>query len=61
MSINRDEQFQEDLTSAIYNAVADTVSKYSDLITDGEALKNAVDVAVDFWDTHYFESDDWNG
>lgn len=57
---NRDEQFQEDLTSAIYDSIADTVRKYSDLITDGEALKTAVNDAISAWSEHYFESEDWD-
>lgn len=56
-----DDQFQLDLNRAIYNAIADTVYKYDQYIQDGNALENAVDLAIDWWSTHYFESDDWNG
>lgn len=59
--LNRDDRFQLDLNSAIYNAIADTVFKYNDLITDEKALESAVETAVDFWSVHYFESDNWNG
>lgn len=58
---SRDEQFQQDLNSAVYNAVADTVFKYRDLIKDSEALEASVGLAVDWWSTHFFESDDWEG
>lgn len=56
-----DDQFQLDLNRAVYNAIADTVYKYDQYIQDGNALENAVDLAIDWWSTHYFESDDWNG
>lgn len=55
-----DDQFQLDLNSAIYNAIADTVYKYDQYIQDGDALENAVNLAIDWWSTHFFESDDWN-
>lgn len=58
---SRDEQFQLDLNSAVYNAIADTVFKYSDMIKDNKALEDAVATAVDWWSVHYFESDDWEG
>lgn len=56
-----DDQFQLDLNRAVYDAIADTVYKYDQYIQDGNALENAVDLAIDWWSTHYFESDDWNG
>lgn len=59
MSNYRDVRFQAELNSAIYNAIADTVFKYSDMIGDPNQLEDAVGVAIDFWSTHYFESDDW--
>ena len=54
-----DQSFQHDLNSAIYNAIADTVFKYDVYIQDSNALEDAVAQAVDWWATHYFESDDW--
>lgn len=59
--INRDEQFQQDLNSAIYDAISGTVSKYSDMITDTLALRAAVNCAVLGWESKYFESDICNG
>lgn len=56
---SRDENFQSDLNSAIYNAISSTVFKYRDMIQDAKALEDAVDIAVDLWSTRYFESDDW--
>ena len=53
------ERFQSDLTNAIYNAIADTCFKYHDDITDPDAICDAVDSAVDFWDVHFWDSDDW--
>lgn len=58
---SRDEQFQSDLNSAIYNAISDTTFKYRDLITNSAELEKSVQLAVDWWSTHYFESDDWEG
>lgn len=58
---SRDENFQEELNSAIYSAISSTVFKYRDLIKDPKALENSVDLAVDMWSVRYFESDDWEG
>ena len=58
---SRDEQFQSDLNSAIYNAISDTVFKYRDLITNSDELEKSGQLSVDWWSTHYFESDDWEG
>ena len=52
---DRDNSFQDDLNNAIYNALADTVYKYSDMITDNKALLNAVNIAVDLWSIRYFD------
>lgn len=61
---DRDNSFQSDLNSAIYNAITEVTFKYRDCFDGSEAcnqsLEHAVDLAVDWWSTHFFESDDWN-
>lgn len=60
-SNDRDSRFQQDLNSAVYNAIADVSFKYRDLVTNEDDLRSAVDTAVEWWDLHFFESDDWEG
>lgn len=54
-NISRDNNFQSDLNNAISDAISDTIYKYRDMITDNNALLNAVTTAVDLWSVKYSE------